>query len=401
MFVRSILMAALACLATPLAAGAADAPRMFQDLPPVTCGTPLSGRGKPVAIREPLDEAARAGLMAGLFLTLHDPTGEGPPDADLKAALACPVAKFAADDRVWTIHSGAGGAPLRLITSPDQEDLFMLVKGPALSDAAAWNGRRQGLPAAAAPPAYYLVLLSGQLHFLVRLYDAPPTMQMVADDVIALVDGDARPMASYEAAGGTVNLVLETSTGPQAEFFRPGVLGDGATLFYADGRLATDGPDGALVFRGSGFACRREYGAFQRERIYVFDASDEKLDLACVLEAETGFTHVYVSHRPDASRDRAAWAETIRALEKETGVSRKLANPPTGADGPIQGGRTWIDKDDKVQLILFMRRGPYVYEVRQEHPLDEYDPASETLMALIRQIGVPAPASGEAWRRKR
>lgn len=401
MFVRSILMAALACLATPVAVMAADNARMFQALPPVACGTALPGGGKAIALKEPLDAAARAGVMAGLFLTLHDPTGRGLPDADVKAALSCPIAKFTAVDRVWTIHSGAGGAPLRLVSSPESEELYLLMKGPALTDAAAWSRSRQGLPTATAPPAYYLIGFSNSVQFLVRLYDGAPTMQTVASDIGALLEGEATPIATYQQAGGTVNLILETRAGPRAEFFRPGELGDGATLYFADGRLVTDGPDGALVFRGSGFACRPEYGAFERGGVYVFDGAEEKLDLGCALETEKGFTNVYVTYQPDASRDKADWAETIRALEKEAGVARKLTNPPTGADAPIQAGRTWIDKEDNVQLILFMRRGPYVYGVRQAHPLDEVDPASETLMALIEQIGVPAPAAGEAWRRKR
>jgi len=408
MFVRSLVVAALACLATPISVAAADSPRMFQALPPPSCGTPLAATGKPLTFKAPLDEAGRAGLMAGLFLTLHDPTGQGWSEADLKAAGGCPVARFAADDVVWTLFSGAGNAPVRVANATGRGDAYFLVRGPSPIDAAAWSRTRRGLPGATAPPAYYLVSRQGDgPFFLFKVYDGPPAATLLADDIAAAAEAKAEGLAAYGDDGGAVSLLLETAAGPRAELFRPsGVsVSTPATLLAPDGGLVTEARNGDWVFRGSGFACRPAYGPFVRIRVQVLDISDEGLDLACTWSTQDSWTVVDATFMPDKSRDKAYVAERIRQEEEAYGVTRSLSKLRPGRDEPVLAGRWWMDKDGQIQTMYVLRRGDYLFEVRQGLAREsDIDAGSKVALDLIDQISAadaPAPAAGEAWRRKR
>lgn len=408
MLVRSILIATLANLATPFSAAAADDPRMFQALPAAACGTPLAAAGKPLTFKAPLDEAGRAGLMAGLFLTLHDPTGQGWSEADLKTAGRCPVARFAAGDVIWTLFSGAGNAPVRVAIATGREDAFFLVQGPSPIDAAAWSRTRRGLPGATAPPAYYLVSQQGDgPFFLFKVYDGPPAAPLLADDIAAAVEGKAEGLGVYGDEGGAVSLLLDTAAGPRAELFRPAGISVStpATLFAPDGRLVTEAGNGDWVFRGSGFACRPAYGPFERIRVQVLDISDGGLDLACTWSTEDSWTVVDATFMPDKSKDKAYTAERIRQEEEAFGVTRRFSKMQPARDDPVLAGRWWMDKDGQVQTMYVLRGGDYLFEVRQGlGNQSEIDAGSNVALALIEQISttaLPAPTPGEAWRRKR
>lgn len=408
MFVRSLVAAALVCLATAPSAAAADSPRMFQALPPPSCCTPLAATGKPLTFKAPLDEAGRAGLMAGLFLTLHDPTGRGWSAADLKTAGGCPVARFAAADVVWTLFSGAGNAPVRVAIATGRDDAYFLVQGPSPIDAAAWSRTRRGLPGATAPPAYYLVSQQGdEPFFLFKVYDGPPAATLLADDIAAAAEANAEGLAAYGDDGGAVSLLLETAAGPRAELFRPSGVSPStpATLLAPDGALVTEAGNGDWVFRGSGFACRPAYGPFARIRLQVLDISDEGLDLACTWSTQDSWTVVDATFMPDKSKDKAYIAERIRQEEEAYGVTRSLSKLRPGRDEPVLAGRWWMDKDGQIQTMYVLRRGDYLFEVRQGLAREsDIDAGSKVALDLIDQISAadaPAPASGEAWRRKR
>jgi hypothetical protein len=387
----------------PVAAQAAD---MFQTLPAQACGTPLAAGGAPIRTTEPLDEPTRAGVLAGVFLSRHDPTGGGWSEADLKSAQACPVARFASKERVWTIHSGAGTAPVRLILATGAPTSYALVRGPSLSDAAAWHANRAGLPRASASPAYYLFALSDEIDVVAQIYDGPPAMERLAGDIVRFEDSDEMtPLAGYSEAGGAVSLFRRAAAGPQAEIFRPADLnGERAvTLYLPDGRLLTQADDGGFVFRGSGFTCAPEYGAFTRTSVSVLNGRDEALDLACHLASDTGGLTVFVTRAPDASGDKRYWNDQIAQAEKDLGVGRKLPLPPMGPNRAVQAGRNWVDKDGMVQLLLFLRRGEYLYEVRQSHPPADVDAASQALAALGKDLDrtTAEPGAAESWRRSR
>lgn len=398
----SVLIASLALAGSATAAAAAP-DRMFQALPPAACAAALAETGRPLKISEPLDETARGGLLAGTYLALYEPGVGGALAKSVEAATPCPIARFAADDVVWTISAGGADAPLRWVKAPGRNEVFALVKGVGLADAAAWNRGRVGLPGASGPAAYYLVGLVNGQNYVVQIYDAPPSAKVLADDIAPLVEGESAPLTVHDPTGDAVTLFRDTASGSQADLFRPDELGPGraATFFLPDGRLFTlKGDD--YVMRGSGFACRPAYGAFKRDRLAVQDVSDANLDLACQLLTDNSVTTVWVTHLPDASDDKARFERQIRAAEAETGVAKKLANPPTGRNATFAAGRNWLDKDGAVQVDFFIRRGEYVYEIRQSHTREELDAASDALIALA--VEITRPPTGDPitdWSRQR
>jgi hypothetical protein len=389
-------------LAALLAAGpAAAAERMFQDLATKVCGAALATSGRGVELKAPLDEPTRTGLLAAVHLTLKEPAQRGWPHADMKAARECPVARFAANDRVWTIYAGDGAAPLRVITSPGREDAFVLLKGPTIGEAATWYGARQGpLPAES---AYYLFAKLSEMYYLIKAYDGPPAMESIAEDIGALMEEEAVTLAFYGAGGGTVNLNLATAHGPQAELFTPENLRDGlfAALYRPDGHFAVENEQGDLVLRGSGFRCRPTYGKAKRVRVNISNPSEASLDMSCSLETDGSLSTVFVTRAPDASQDKAIFQARIKEVEAETGVHRKLTNPPTGRNSPIRAGRNWIDKEGQVQVVLLTRDGDYVYEFRQTHTLEDIEAATEVLLALVDQISAPERESAAGPQRAR
>jgi hypothetical protein len=402
MLTRALAAALTLMFAIPSSAEA-ESGRMFQALPARACGTPLAETGKAIPLKEPLSEVQRNGLMAGLFLTLHDPTGQGWSEADIKAASACPMARFAADDVIWTIQSGAGNAPVRLITSSGREEAYFLVRGPALADAAAWSTTRRGVPGASTPPAYYLLADAGNsVYSLIQIYDGPPPMTLVADDIAAISEPGRLAIATYGESGSAVTLLRRVAQGSQAELFRPADLGEtGATIYLPDGRFVSQS-GGDFVFRGSGFACRPAYGKFERTTLLILNTSDETLELGCGLETEESWTMVYATRMP-AARDKAYMAERIKSEEEAVGVARKYGNLPTGRGSPLQGGRVWVDSNGAVQMIVFIRRGEYLFEIRQTATPADADSGGDTVVELMNQIAA-APSdepNADAWRSKR
>ncbi|WP_374470591.1 hypothetical protein [Phenylobacterium sp.] len=407
MLTRALLAAfAMTFAAAPPAT--AQSGRMFQALPPANCGTPLAATGKALAFKAPLDAASRSGLMAGLFLALRDPTGQGWSETDLKTAGRCPVARFAAGDAVWTLVSGAGSAPPRMAVAAGRRDGWFLVRGPSPSDAEAWSRTRRGLPEATTPHAYYLVSQTGHdPMFLYKVYDGPPAAALLADDIAAALEGDAEAIAAYTEEGGAVSLLLDTAAGARAELFRPAsiTVSAPASLFAPDGRLVTETGGGDWVLRGSGFACRSAHGAFQRIRVQVLDVRDEALDLACAWSTDESWTVLDVTFMPDKAKDKAYVAERIRQEEEAFGVTRRFSKLPTGRDSPVIAGRWWVDKEDVLQTMYVMRRGDYLFELRQGLPnRNEIESANEIGLALIDQVAAPGEAgqpSIDAWRSKR
>lgn len=397
----------LAALGQP-ALAQAKPERMFQLVtqPASPCTAPLAETGQPIAFGEVLDDAQRGAMLSALFLTLHNPSGaDAWPQKELETAPPCPVARFDASDLVWTISGGAAGLPVRWIRAPGRDDLFFLVPGPGLADARAWDSAgRQGLPASRGAPAYYLIGRMIGVNFLVKAYDGPPSARRLADDVAALLDDGAAPLAVHDPVGDAVSLFVPTESGVQSEIFRPQDIlhEDGfAALYFPDGRYFTDGEDGAFLMRGSGFGCGKAYGKFERDVVGVHNPTDYDLELSCRLRSQTGSTTVYVTHRADTSRDKASWDLTIRAYQDDTGVARKLTDPPTGPRSTFQAGRNWIDRDGVVQTVLFLRRGEYVYQINQEHPPEEIQAANEALTALLEQIDLPDARSADGWRARR
>lgn len=379
-----MLLGTLAAMAafTLLAPTAHGDGRLFQVADGAAqCGAALGDTGKPITPAQPLTEADRKALLAALFITLHDPTVD---DVRALPADSCPVARFGADDVVWTIHGGRGAQPLRWVSTSARPDWFFLVPGPSLPDAAAWDATRQGLPRLSTAPAYYLVGVADGINFLLQAYDGPPSMRRMSDDIAALLEGGAAPLAAHDPTGDVVSLFLTTVSGPQAEVFRPTELDDGRVggLFMPDDGLVRLGDGGAFVFRGSDFACRPDYGPLTRFRVGVGLPQDDGRELSCQLRSDDVVMTVIVSHRPDGSADKAIWADEIRNAEETYGVRTKLRGPPTGRGSPIGAGRTWIDSDGLVQLVLFLRDGEYVYEIRQSHR----DEAIEAAMAALKQV---------------
>lgn len=398
------LVAGLA-MASAAQARPASSERMFQQLAPAPCAKPLAETGKALAFGDSLTAAQREQLMGAIFLTLHSGDGNNQwPEKEVEAAPACAIARFAAADVVWTINGGGSGLPLRWVRAPGRDELFFLVEGPGLADAGAWNtGGRRGLPTVSAKPAYFLVGRMIGLNFIAKIYDGPPAPRQMADDIAALIDLESRPLAIHDAVGDAITLFRPT-TGPQAEIFRPQDIlpEDGfAALYLPDEKLFTWNDDGAYVMAGSGFACAKAYGKFERELVGVFNPSPEKLELSCNLKTDTGRTTVFVTRQPDTSRDKANWAYTIKAYQDETGVARKLSDPPTGPRSTLQAGKTWIAKDGFVISIFILRRGDYVYQINQEHSGDELEAGGEAAIAILDQIDLPDAKSADGWRARR
>lgn len=367
---------------------AAEKDRMFQPAPASACAVALPETGKRIVLNEPLTDPQRRALAVSIFLTLHDPTGA---DSRPMPTTSCPIARFAANDRVWTVHAGLGPAPVRWASTPGRDDWFFLMQGPNHADAGGWYESRKGLPAASGPPVYYLVSWVAGVHFVMAVYDGPPAPPMVAEDIAAVLEGDTRPLAMHDPAGDAVNVLRETTSGVKAQLFRPADLTDGkvASLLAADGKLVLVGNDAELVLAGSGFSCRRDYAGFARDRILVVSAQSEAPELGCHLVTDDSWTTLYVARQPDRSADRAIWADEFRGVEQQYGVKRRLANPPTGRGASLLAGRNWVDKDGFVQVVLFLRRDDYLYEIRQMHTVEELQPASDAMLALIEQIAGP------------
>lgn len=398
----------LAAALSVLSASPASAERMFQlTSPAAACAPALAETGKPLTLPGTLDDAARGALVSALFLALHDPSGVDTwPQKEIEAAPPCQVARFDADERIWTISAAAAPGPLRWVRGPsDDQGFFFLVKAPGLADAQAWNrGGRQGLPVASAPPLYLLVGRAMGANFVVRAYDGPPSARQLADDVAGLVEGQLAPLAYHDPVGDAVSLFVPTASGLQSEILRPQDIAAAsgfAALFFPDEHFFKAGEDDAYVMLGSGFACPEAYGKFRRELVGVLDPTPDSLSLSCNLETDTGTTIVYVTRRPDAAGDKALWEQTIKDLERETGVARKLTNPPTGPRQVMQAGRNWIDSNGVVQVLFFLRRGEYVYEIRQQHPPEETTSGGESLIAILEQIDLPDPRTADGWRARR
>lgn len=399
-----LIVSLFAAIALTAGAGGAHAAadHMFQSLPPAACAAKDAEPGKPIRLPDPLDEAARSGLLAGTYLSLYEPGVGGGLAKAVQAAPACPVARFAADDVVWTVHSDAASG-IRWIKAPSREELFVVVKGPSLADAAAWNRTRTGAPLLSGGPDYYLISVAQGQNFVIQIYDGMPSAKALADDLAPLLEGETAPLSAHDPSGDAVTLFREVRGGAQADLFRPDELtGEQAAVIYLpDGRLFTQrGED--YVMRGSGFACRREYTGFKRDRLAISDPGEAGLELGCVLATDTGSTYVWVTRLPNSRGDKQLFEQHIRQAEQETGVAKKLSNPPSGGNNPISAGRNWIDKDGRVQVDFFLRQGEYAYEIRQSHTVDELEPASKTLMALIEQI--TAPPTGDPvtdWSRQR
>ncbi|HEY8618025.1 hypothetical protein [Phenylobacterium sp.] len=398
------LHAALAALALLAAAAAPDAATMFQTLPdPGACARAQpAAAGQPLPLKGPLSETSAASLMAATFLALQDLSGSGALPAEAPAG-GCPVARFAAEDRVWTIHAGGPAGARQLITTPERTDYFVVVSGPSLVDAAEWNRSRRGLPTVTRPPVYHLVGVDEDLHLLVRTYDGPPSAETVAQDLKDLLEARLEALATHQQAGGTVNLAVETLGGPQAMLFRPQDFKRGDTIaFYGpDGRFLRPGPGGGLVFRGSGYVCPTQYGDFGRSRVLLLDPSDESLDLACHLAGQESWLTVFVTRTPDTSDDRKVFEARIKAAEAESGVARRLSRPRRTAEVAT---RSWLDSDGRVQIMLVARFGEYVYEMHLTHTEAEQEAAGKAWLALMDQLenGAASPADQvEAWSAKR
>lgn len=395
-------LAAAALVAGPSAAAEKD--RMFQAAAPDACVAALAETGKPVALTEPLDEATRRGMLSAIFLALQDPAGaQDWPAREIAAARPCPVARFAADERVWTISSGSGRAPVRWIATADRPDLFFLVQGPSLADAGKWAETRRGLPAVSGAGFYYLVGRAEELNFLIKLYDGPPSARRLADDIGAMLDGDAAPLAAHDPVGDVVSLFQVTASGAPAEVFRPDEIGKGGVgaLFMPDGHLVQRGEDDAYVFRGSGFACREDYGELRRHQVGIGNLAEEALELSCQLRHDDATMTVIVNRNPDVSLDKAIFSDVIGGLEKSYGVAKRFTSPPTGRDSPIRAGKLWLDEDGFVQLVAFIRRGDYVYELRETYTPEAAELAMKALEQVIDQISGPDPQSAAGWRRQR
>jgi len=402
-------LAALIC-ASAIASGGAQAQpgpsRMFQASPPAACATALPDTGKSLKFEEQLTEAQRGALVSAIFLALHAPTGDDSwPARELAGAAPCPVARFVTGDTVWTIHGGGPELPPRWIRAPsDNESFFFLMKGPALADAEAWNqAGRRGLPAATATPGYYLIARMDGLNYVLKMYDGPPGMERLADDIADLMDGSEPPVAVHAPVGDAISLFVPTENGRQVEIIRPqdiAASGGYATLLFPDGELFAYDDNNAYVMAGSGFACAESYGEFERSVVAVHDPNLASLDLACLLSGDVGDLRIAVTRTPDKSADKAIWEATIRALEQQSGVARRLPNPPTGPRSQIQAGRQWLDNDGVVQTVLLLRRGEYIYGLHQMSRPESIDAANAALLALLEQIDLaaPRPADGPARR---
>ncbi|MGA0607101.1 hypothetical protein ACO2Q0_14000 [Phenylobacterium sp. VNQ135] len=346
--------------------------------------------------------------MSAIFLTLHNPAGADLwPEEEVGKAPPCPVARFTADDRVWTISGGSGNLPVRWIRAPDRPDIFFLMTGPALADAEAWDkAGRRGLPSASAKPGYYLVSRRQGMNFLIKAYDGPPSARTLADDATALLQRKAPPLAVHDPVGDAISLYMPTEAGDQVEIFRPQDIGAGgyAAIYYPDGHFFTypaAEDDDSYVMRGSGFACTEAMGSFKRRRVGIHSPSDAGLELGCELTSDNGYMDILVTHRPSPAQDKATWEAAIAEFEKETGVLRRLSAPKMGPRESFQGGRNWLGAEGNVYLIFFMRRGEYVIEIRQMHDRESLEGANQALMALLEQVDLPDAKSAEGWRARR
>jgi hypothetical protein len=377
---RPNLASALAILLCAVASPAAAQVHPESSLPIARdCGARLDGAGKAIEhpADEPLSEARRRALSAGIFGALRDPTGARSwPGPQIAAAPACPIARFDAGELTWTISAGAGDAPPRWVRANGQEDVFFLAPGPS--------------PTGAAGQAYYLVGTDGDLRLILKVYDGPPDTRTIADDLAQAITGRAVPIGAYDAEGQAVTLFLPTASGHTAEVFEPEALRGwrSATIFGTDGRFFTRDEADAILFSGSGLACAPAYGPFVRDRLMVLDARDGALDLACRLSTEESWITVFASRSPDPSRDRAVFAAGLRDAESE-GVSRRLRDPPVGRDRTIQAGRRWVDRDGAGQGLWYLRRGEYIIELRATFALDDAQAVLDVLAQISASLADP------------
>lgn len=368
--------------------------RLFQleATAPADCAAPAAGQGQPIEVQDTLDPDAQAALAAGVFLALHDPSGAGTwPVADIGAAGPCRLARFEADGVVWTISGADGRAPPRWMQAPGREGVFYVARGPALPDALAWSRTRQGLPPSTQPPAYYLAGTTAGEHYVFRIYDSLPDTRRLADDLSALLETQAPPLAVL-AAGDAVTLFRETTSGVYAEIFRPGAITPDrpAKLYGADGRFFSGGFGEDWRLRGSGFVCPAAFGAFERAYGAILNPSEEAMDVSCGYATEESFITIFVSRAPDVRGDKAYFASVISDTEGALEQPRKLKDPPTGRKWPIQAGRAWVDKAGLMQEVMLMRRGEHIVELRGTYILDDVQAAGETLIKLIELLPPPS-----------
>lgn len=403
--VAALLITGLPVLAAQPAFAQAKPERMFQQMA-AACAAPLAETGKPIVLKTPLDPATRGALISAIFLTLHDPSGPGRwPEKEIEAAQPCAVARFEVADAIWTLNSGSGRLPVRWAGATGHDDFFFVMRGPSLSDARAWDqGGRQGLPAASNAPAYYLVGRDRGANYIGQIYDGPPSARRIADDIAELLETDRRAIAVHDPVGDAISLLIPLEDGPQAEILRPQDIAgaDGfAALYVPDDHLITWGDDAAFVMRGSGFVCPRAFGTYERQVLGVYDPDDARLNMACMLESDTGWATIYVTRQPDASKDKLLVNAGLKELEKAVGVAARLTDPPQGPKAQVQIGRNWVDNQGRVQVVLFLRRGEYTYDIRQVHPKADIQAGGEALIAILNQIDLPDARTAEGWRARR
>lgn len=362
------------------------------------CGATFGGDARPIAYDadEVLPEARRSGLSAGVYLALRDATGARTwPEPQIEAAPPCPIARFDADGQTWTISAGSGAAPARWIRANGREDYFFLARGPSPDEAADWAGDRSAGFVAKQTPAYYLAAVGMGLRFVFRIYDGPPDNRRLADDLAEIIPGRSAPLAVYDPGGEAVTVLRPTASGRTAELFQPGLVHGlrTATLYGADGRFFASDAGEAVVMRGSNLPCAPSYGVFTRDRLFVLDAREESLDLACRLAAGDSWITVFSTRVPDPKADRQIILERMTEAQS-SGVARRLKAPRTGPRQALQAGGLWVDREGAGQAIWFMRRGEYLIELRatfaldlQQSVLDVLGPISQGRLPAVRVSG--------------
>jgi hypothetical protein len=215
-----------------------------------------------------------------------------------------------------------------------------------------------------------------------------PTPRQFAKDIADAFATKAPILASYQRAGGTVNLKAVGESAPTAELFAAAQVSveHPAVLWGPDGLFFRKDENNNIVFRGSGFVCLPEYNGFARDTLEVMSSPYATLDLGCTLRQGDSFVSISVTRMPDAKNDKTYYADRLRSLMAFTKGVKETVSKGGGRRSPIQMSQYWLGSDGRAYSVILARRAEYIFDVLTEGPPKEYQAATEAAIAIVEQI---------------
>lgn len=212
---------------------------------------------------------------------------------------------------------------------------------------------------------YVLVRMGPDGRQVIGVFNGLPTDEVLRRIITENIAVAREPQARVDVLGQNLQIM---GASPRGATPAPGdgVPGGGGQLAGPDGVIFQDAGNGGARHRRTNFVCPRSIANLNRERLTVFDPSQDGRDVGCGYgQPESAIWHtIYLTHIPDMTPE--AVFEEYRRQGQMVAPSARDAAPPLAVGEPPLPSRAafWVDAQGRNQGIWVSSIGSWHVKIR-------------------------------------